>query len=182
MINKKINTYYSILIIIMFTVICFLTDYIIIDRKVNECICEQCVGTNVDYSNNCTPYNNIVGSYTHIFDDKEEFTLILYDDYTFKYIISDENTFLGNYVIECDEVVLNYLFQYGDNGVMKSYDGKEDRKILNITSDGSLYDYSLCSDLSCMDFSVYEKSGMSDDVSELKSEIRKDNFGICKDN
>ena len=65
---------------------------------------------------------------------------------------------------------------------MKSYDGKEDKKVLNITSDGSLYDYSLCSDLSCMDFSIYEKSGMSDDVSELKSEIRKDNFGICKDN
>lgn len=46
--NKKINCSYAILVVILFAVVCFLTDYIIINRKMKENNCEAITGIITD--------------------------------------------------------------------------------------------------------------------------------------
>lgn len=44
--KKTIKCSYALLVIILFATVAFLTDYIIIDRKMNKCNCPKCEATN----------------------------------------------------------------------------------------------------------------------------------------
>lgn len=40
--KKKIRCSYALLVVILFATVCFLTDYIVIERKMNQCNCSKC--------------------------------------------------------------------------------------------------------------------------------------------
>lgn len=125
--KKKISSNYGILVIILFATVCFLTDYIYIGRKLNEGK-NSVIETNTDCVNsvcNCDndsvlsySYNDIFGVYYAElkYDDvTSDVTLTLFDDYTFTYEHSfpSGHTVYGNYIIDDDTIVLNYLYSKG---------------------------------------------------------------------
>ena len=162
--KKTIKCSYAVLVIALFATVAFLSDYIIIDRKTRTCYCPKCeesnngvISGNIENKDNTDntqvienkkyTYEDIVGIYyTNAvitgegkeFD--EDFDLILNDDYTFVYELTfpSGHRIYGNYVIDGDTIILNYLYHQGMGDA--SIIGVQHKNYLKINSDGSLVD------------------------------------------
>lgn len=162
--KKTIKCSYAVLVIILFSVMAFLTDYIVIDRKTRKCDCPKCEATNNEVisrdiedkdntdneqvtENEVYSYEDIFGVYysTVIFDPEisayeMDIRLSLNDDYTFVYEHSypSGHRYYGNYIIDGDSIILNYLYSQGT--AVASIHGVKHKNIIKISSDGSLID------------------------------------------
>ena len=167
--KKTIKCSYAVLVIILFAALAFLTDYIVIDRKTRKCDCPKCETTNNEVisgdienkdntdntqvtENKTYSYEDIVGVYysnvtiSTSLDGSEttndDIDLILNDDYTFVYEFTypSGHRIYGNYVINGDSIILNYLYSTGiADASVRSINYKN---VLKINTDGSLVDSS----------------------------------------
>ena len=162
--RKTIKCSYAVLVIILFAALAFLTDYIIIDRKTKNCDCPKCEATNnevisgdIENKDN-TDNTQVTENQTHSYEDivgiyytnavitgegkefDEDFDLILNDDYTFVYEFTfpSGHRIYGNYVIDGDTIILNYLYHQGMGDA--SIISVQHKNYLKINSDGSLVD------------------------------------------
>lgn len=120
--KKRINSNYGILVILLFAIVAFLTDYIIIERKIRVCECPECETTSNEVisdntqviENQTYSYEDIAGYYT--FKDMHYY---LYSDG--KFIAESKNDsygyvgFIGNYIIENSKIVFNTSFTYSSS-------------------------------------------------------------------
>ena len=134
--KKKIGTNYGILVIFLCAVVAFLTDYIVIDRKIRICNCSKCETTNNEViSDNIDNtqvtekqygYKDVAGYYTVRFDSLDDgygnevnsiYHLYLYDDATFYYTRSLHYITgkIGTYTIDGNSIKLNVLFSHGSD-------------------------------------------------------------------
>lgn len=122
--KKKISCSYAFLVIILFAALAFVTDYAIIERKMNKCNCPKCeITTNNEEKNNESDviYNfSYNGEYYYSFNDGYhyfEYVLALVDDGTF-YIKRAETMmsyFYGYYEINGNKLQLNYKFRWAND-------------------------------------------------------------------
>ena len=120
--KKTIKCSYAVLVIALCATVAFLTDYIVIDRKMNKCNCPKCGTTNNEVisdntqviENQTYSYEDIAGYYT--FNDMHYY---LYSDG--KFIAESKNDsygyvgFIGNYIIENSKIVFNTSFTYSSS-------------------------------------------------------------------
>lgn len=127
---RKIKKSYSLLIIIMFTVICFLTDYIVIDRKLRN---DSAINTNIENS-----YESILGCYQGypIENDEVVAGLDFYSDGTYSFGWAPGLHTIGNYIIIDDKIYMNDLFSVGSDPTMEILDSS---RIFTIEEDNTLY-------------------------------------------
>lgn len=133
--KKKISCSYAVLVIILFATVCFLTDYIIIERKTRVNKCPKC-------ENTCTKCdvkeeNSVVEDSNEELDAKEsvtEFTRYTYTSIYGKYVLdsadrytyiifNNDGTWSGNFNF-CEgyaEATGNYTIE-GSNIIIKAYD------------------------------------------------------------
>ena len=137
--KKKISCSYAVLVIILFATVCFLTDYILIDRKLRSCNCPKCEVTGNEVlsidkdniqngENNSYNYENVVGYYSY--SSKSEtgewfndihYSLYLYEDATFYLSYQhqkDIGGIMGNYILDGNEITLNYILRHISNGAV----------------------------------------------------------------
>ena len=136
--KKRIGSNYGILVIILFAVVCFLTDYIVIERKINEGkdiynsvkVIEKSTDC-VDSVCNCDflSYKDVAGLYSADFnyemkyDDGSievgttSYNLYLYTDGSFYYHFPGhiDHGYLGNYTFDGNNLYLNVLFKHGSD-------------------------------------------------------------------
>ena len=131
---KKIKVSYSILVIIMFAVICFITDYIIIDGKLknNKTINGNDINISYEYFTGCYK-----GYPIDIDNDKQIASLSLYSDGTYSFGWAPGLRTIGNYIITDKEIKMNDLFSVGSDPTMKILDSS---RILYIGEENILYD------------------------------------------
>lgn len=154
--KKKIGSNYGILVIFLFATVCFMTDYIVIERKLNEGK-NNVIETNTDCVNsvcNCDDnatynYDSVAGYYKENItfssektdSDGASFMLHLYSNGTYSYRYSYAAPFgtIGNYIIKDNTIILNALAETGSGAGIntKLFDVK---RILVINEDGSLTD------------------------------------------
>ena len=134
--KKTIKCSYAVLVIILFAALCFVTDYAIIERKMNKCSCPDCsasgntnvvndgsIITNSDGSTTeqkkVYTYNDLAGLYTAEYKDVDEYDRVIHysiylnEDGTFVYNTSRFTgvKYMGNYIINNDKITLNYWFK-----------------------------------------------------------------------
>ena len=126
--GKKVSCSYALLFIILFAVVCFLSSYVVIDRKLNEECNSDIVKTDCPKVDcNCQSsldYKDVAGYYKVDFDESAEelnsqFNLYLYTDGTFYY-----NNLIGNYILDDNYVILNVFFTY-DDGMALDFSSKK---------------------------------------------------------
>lgn len=117
-----------------------------------DCACTKCdvqdIGTDntpvIEHKDEIYSYENIVGVYyaNVVYDGDYDMTieLSLNDDYTFVYSHNypSGHRIYGNYVVEGDSIILNYLYSTGTADA--SLVAKEHKNVLKIGSDFSLID------------------------------------------
>lgn len=130
---RKLKINYSLLIIIMFAVICFLTDYIVINRKLRK---DSTINTNIENS-----YESILGCYQGYPIDMENDNgiagLSLYSDGTYSFGWAPGLHTIGNYIIVDNKLYMNDLFSVGSDPTMEILDSS---RILTIGEESTLYD------------------------------------------
>ena len=191
--KKKISCSYALLVIILFAVVCFLTCYIVIDRKLNEnngtvkdnnIVNENTGNNDSDELNNKEDFNlysydNIAGLYTNSYefeneDGRRDFyaKLNLYNDGTFNYSESvyAYSSIMGNYIIKDNRIILNYLFRQGSDVGIYITNGTreiiiEDENTLIDNNSGG-FEYG-----GIKKINLIKQSDVSDDTNLLKSAI-----------
>ncbi len=148
--KKEIKCSYAVLVIILFAALCFVTDYAIIERKMNKCSCPDCSAsgnTNIvsDNTNKTIQFSDLVGSYKYVYDYKfgnedksSEYRLDLDDNGIFYYSFATPGCVsksMGNYFIDGDKLYLNETISFGVDEHVSSNGSK---KVFDITSDGSI--------------------------------------------
>lgn len=134
--KKYIGSNYGILIILLFVIVCFLTDYTIIDKKTRACKCSKCEFTSNEVISDNTDntqvtekqygYKDVAGHYTARFDFLDDgygnevssiYHLYLYNDATFYYTRSLHYITgkIGTYTISKNNISLNVLFSHGSD-------------------------------------------------------------------
>lgn len=107
--RKKISCSYAVLVIILFAALAFVTDYAIIERKMNKCNCPKCeVTTNNEEKDE--PITNNENSNEHVNEDNMngEFTKFTYTSLSGKYtsdswdkdtyiVFNNDGTWNGNF-------------------------------------------------------------------------------------
>lgn len=90
--KKTIKCSYAILVIILFAALCFVTDYAIIERKMNKCSCPDCEATsNNEVKEEITINNENSNNDEQVNDNDNVYSKVaIYDDY-----ISINNTKLN---------------------------------------------------------------------------------------
>ena len=132
--KKTIKCSYTVLGIILFAALAFVTDYIIIDRKTRKCDCTKCEATNNEVisdntdntqvtENKTYSYEDIAGYYTTDFifnSDKTDSTgasvfLYLYSDgtYSYRYAYNAPYGTIGNYIIKGNTIIMNDIAKTG---------------------------------------------------------------------
>lgn len=160
--KKGIKCSYAVLVIILFAALAFVTDYAVIDRKVNKCNCPDCklsgnanvvndgsIITNSDGSTTeqkkVYTYNDLAGLYTVDVkstdggDGNVHYKLYLNADGTFIYDASYHAgfTYMGNYTIENNKITLNFIFKGWHEPFFSTF---YHTSIVNIISDSELVD------------------------------------------
>jgi hypothetical protein len=162
--KKTIKCSYAFLVIALCATVAFLTDYIVIDRKMNKCDCPKCeaknnevISDNTDNTqvtdNQTYSYEDIAGYYTTDFtfnSDKTDSTgasvfLHLYSDGTYSYRYSYHAPYgtIGNYIIKGNTIIMNDIAKTGSGAdfiPLKSNEVSDVKNILIINKDGSLTD------------------------------------------
>lgn len=110
---KKVSCSYSFLVIVLFAVVCFLTDYIIIDRKLNDKAYIAPLSKCVNLPDKT--YDEVAGMY--VYDDMDDIKLYLYTDGTFYYQFNVRYArgVIGNYIVDGDSIILNVSFSHGSD-------------------------------------------------------------------
>lgn len=144
--KKKISCSYAVLVIILFATVCFLTDYIVIERKLNKCNCPKCEaitknGEKEDVFN--YSYQNIAGMYEYDDPTGESYIkLYLYTDgsYYYQKTVKFAMGEGGYYTINGDMINLNFVFTHGSD-IGRTVIFKESK--LQISEDGIVVDKNL---------------------------------------
>lgn len=137
--KKKISFSYALLVVILFAALAFVTDYAIIERKMNKCNCSECEVTSNEVlsidkdniqneENNSYNYDNVVGYYSYSLKSETgewfndiHYSLYLYDDATFYLSYQQQKDIggiMGNYFLVGDEIILNYILRHISNGAV----------------------------------------------------------------
>lgn len=155
--KKIVNSNYGILVILLFAMVCTLTDWIIIERKVRVCECPKCESTSNEVISGNTDntqvtekkynYEDIAGNYyfsmpiskEEFFVDNASYLLTLYSDGTclYRHIVVATGYYYGNYIIKNNKLYLNFLLSGGGSTPLEY---NKISKIININSDGTLLD------------------------------------------
>ena len=148
MVNKK---NYSLLVVILFAIICFMSCYIVIDGRNKEKKILETTTDCVDSVCNCENDKSIAGLYSAEFSydfeyydgsieiETANYQLYLYTDGTYYYHIPDHVDYgeIGNYIIDEGNVILNCFFKHGsDIGIGLDISSKK----LTIDDSGNLID------------------------------------------
>lgn len=148
--KKTIKCSYAVLVIILFAALCFVTDYAIIERKMNKCSCPDCSAsgnTNVvnDNTNKTIQFSDLVGSYKYVYDYKfgnedksSEYRLDLDDNGIFYYSFATPgcvSKIMGNYFIDDNKLYLNGTVSFG---VDEHIGSNLNKQVFDITSDGNI--------------------------------------------
>ena len=107
--KKGIRCSYAVLVIILFAALAFVTDYAIIERKMNKCICPKCEVT-INNEEKDEPITNNENSNEHVNEDNMngEFTKFTYTSLSGKYtsdswdkdtyiVFNNDGTWNGNF-------------------------------------------------------------------------------------
>lgn len=162
--KKTIKCSYAVLVIILFAALAFVTDYAIIERKINKCNCPKCEATNNEVicdntdntqvtENKTYSYEDIAGYYATDFtfnSDKTDSTgasvfLYLYSDgtYSYRYAYHAPYGTIGNYIIKGNTILMNDIAKTGSGAGIELIEKDElsnFNKVLVINNDGSLSD------------------------------------------
>ena len=155
--KNRINSNYGILVILLFATVCFLTDYIVIERKLRKCDCPKCETTtnevisdntdNTQVTENKTLSYEDIGSTRLSIDFNEQnyvaeivdgnIVLTLSSDYTTLYYKDKSTPFSG-----IDTIILNtgnakslYYITYHQGGVYRLFFITDDNRLYEISAD-----------------------------------------------
>ena len=108
--KKTIKCSYAVLVIILFAALAFVTDYAIIERKMNKCNCPKCEAI-TNNGEKIYDYKDVAGVYKAS-QGEYSYTLILSDDGLFRYSYGAGWGIVnyGNYFIKNNNIYLNDLF------------------------------------------------------------------------
>ena len=155
--RKTIKCSYVVLVIILFAALAFVTDYAIIERKMNKCDCPKCEITTNNEEKNIVSYNyeDVAGYYTVNYSFNSEKTdstdasvfLHIYSDGTYSYRYSFHAPYgtVGNYIIKDNTIIMNDIARTGsgtDFTPISSSEISNSKRSLIINDDGSLTDSS----------------------------------------
>lgn len=134
--RKTIKCSYAVLVIILCAAVAILTDYIVIDRKMNKCNCPKCeVMDKYTYESIAAHYS---GYPLDSDDSKRVSDLRLYSDGTYSYGQAPGIKSIGNYIIVDDEIRMNDILSVGSDPTMNVLYSS---KVLKINNDGSFTFY-----------------------------------------
>lgn len=108
--KKTIKCSYALLVIVLFATVCFMTDYIIIERKINKCVCPTCnSGSNNEVINSNSNNNVVVPDNNEVDVVKESY------DYP---IVSSYETYNSDHSLDKAYIRINNRdFQLSDDSV-----------------------------------------------------------------
>ena len=145
--KRKIG--YSVLVVILFAVICFLTVYILVNRKAgDDCAKNQLSqnSTNLETTKTKIYINEDIAGVYEVIENANVPTLPNIEEITSRLTLGTDGTFKyesiliagyvsGNYYIEDNKIILNELLKGGSDTSVKPIN---EQKIIEITDNGMI--------------------------------------------
>lgn len=139
--KKTIKCSYALLVIILFATVCFLTDYIVIDRKFRKCDCPRCETTSNEVISGNKDNTQVTENDNYVKKIKgvKEFTVPFDDSRNFEAKIMDGNIQLKFDGKEITLETLNakemYYITYHQGGCYILFYITEDNNLYQISND-----------------------------------------------